>query len=335
MEKYLPAICFHPTTVLLIDDNQKFLDSLQLNLDWSQTVYRGFAVPQNALDFLAHNYQVDPFTNRVIKRAEEDLEHRTLDVDISAIHKEYNIAQRFNEISVLIVDYAMPEMTGLEICRQLKNQAFKKIMLTGEADENIAIKGFNAGLIDRFIRKDVPNFKARILTEILDMQKKYFQTLSAIVVDSLIHNPEQKATFLTDHVFIDFFEDIFTTHKAVEYYLIDSLGSFVFLDAIGHPKWLVIKNQKEMEDLASHAHSENVDHTISDPLTKFTHVPYFHTADELQTPPAQWLTYFHPAQKLVSDNDVYYYAIIDNPQTYKIEENVESFNTYCKKNGYK
>ena len=64
--------------------------------------------------------------------------------------------ERFGETSVVVVDFAMPQMNGEEFCRklgQLKGNSVKIIMLTGEADEEMAVRLFNAGVIDKFLRK--------------------------------------------------------------------------------------------------------------------------------------------------------------------------------------
>jgi len=335
MEKYLPAVCYHPTTVVIVDDNRKFLESLQLELDPKQACYCAFDDSTKALEYLTKEYRFDPFPNRcLLHPVEEQLEHRTVDIDVRAIHNEANNKKRFAEISVLVIDYAMPNLNGFDLCQKLQKKPFKKILLTCEADESLAIKAFNSGIIDMFIRKNSPDFAATINNAIHDLQKKYFHELSKLIINCLITNYEYKSEFLTDAGFIDFFEEVFTDLNMSEYYLMDSLGSFMFLDYQGKAKWLVVKNEAEMQGLTEFAVNENAPKKIISALTKRSHIPYFHTDDELQTPPANWWKYMHPA-KVLKHDAVYYYAIISDAKAYSIDGKILSFADYCKKNKVK
>ena len=57
---------------------------------------------------------------------------------------------------VAVMDVAMPELNGMEFCRRITDPSIRKIVLTGKADEHVAVKSFNEGLIDRFIRRIHP-----------------------------------------------------------------------------------------------------------------------------------------------------------------------------------
>ena len=47
------------------------------------------------------------------------------------------------EVSVVVVDYFMPEMDGVTFCRRLNNPSIGKILLTGRAEDSVAIEAFN------------------------------------------------------------------------------------------------------------------------------------------------------------------------------------------------
>lgn len=62
-------ICYYPTSLILVDDNKKFLQSLRLGLsDYSCFFYEN---PKEALDFLNNSYKFEPFINRSLL-SEED-----------------------------------------------------------------------------------------------------------------------------------------------------------------------------------------------------------------------------------------------------------------------
>ena len=90
------------------------------------------------------------------------------------LHEEIYNKDRFNDVSVIIVDYYMDEMNGIEVCETLSKHPAKKILLTGGADkENIAIDAFNKGIIHRFINKTDPDFPSQIRQAIY-MQRGIF-----------------------------------------------------------------------------------------------------------------------------------------------------------------
>ena len=85
----------------------------------------------------------------------------------------------------------MPSLNGVEFCSQLKQKSFKKIMLTGKAGESVAVQAFNEGIIDKFIRKDSPNFEKTLTVAIEELQHEYFRNLSTVVTDSLAADPNK------------------------------------------------------------------------------------------------------------------------------------------------
>lgn len=234
METYLPAVCYFPTTVLLIDDDRDFLDGIQADLDHQQACFRTFDDPKKALTFLTHEYPLNHFTNRcILNSTSGHPDHHTLGIDVRAIHRETSNPQRFAAISVVVIDHVMPSCTGLEICEQLKNHPCKKLLLTAQADETLAIRAFNESTIHKFVRKDAADFRGVINLAIHDLQKQYFHDLSRTIVNALIADPIQPATFFTNQIFIKQFDEIAAQARMAEFYLMDSAGNFMFLDIHG------------------------------------------------------------------------------------------------------
>lgn len=50
-------------------------------------------------------------------------------------------------------------------------------------------------------------------------------------------------------------------------------------------------------------------------------VPYFHTEQDLQTPPAGWSKYMHPATELKGEVQTYYYSFVADTNLYKLDKN--------------
>jgi PAS domain S-box-containing protein len=81
---------------------------------------------------------------------------------------------------VLAVDFGLPDMTGIEICRKVlaenPNQAI--VMVTGKGDENVAAEALNLG-IKNYITKDSHDVFLNLLPDVISELAKHAQDLSA------------------------------------------------------------------------------------------------------------------------------------------------------------
>ncbi|HEX4045213.1 MAG TPA: response regulator [Gammaproteobacteria bacterium] len=326
------AVCYHPATVVIIDDNAAYLDKLTLMLDLTKAYPKRFVYPKEALEFL-QNQPYRPFTQRCLLRPEEtQFDHRNIDIDVSLIRNELYNPQRFDETIVVIVDYSMPSMNGLDLCKQLRDKLYKIILLTGEAGESKAVQAFNEGIIDKFIRKDSANFAETINATIVELQHDYFYGLSRIIIDALTKDPEHPmVNWLDEPVFFDLFNKICISNKISEYYLTDAFGSFILLNDAGQPSWLAVKSEEEM--LAAYEVVENAD--ISFPGNVLTamkqneKVLYLHHEGGLSDNIEEVTQALHPAKKLTGRKGDYFYSFIDNPQAYRLEtDKIVSYKVY-------
>lgn len=245
MKPVKTLVCNFPTTVIFVDDDSKYLKLLLLDLDTSHATFQPFGSSLKASKFL-QEYQANPFTKRCLSTQENgNPDQCKVKLDVKAIHKEIYDPQRFHEISVVVVDYDMPGINGLELCEQLKGQPFKRILLTGVADERIAVQAFNKGLIHQFVRKDAPNFAEEINRIIHEAQESYFAELSTEIINNIIRHSGYAQSYLEDPAFNSYLNDICKTHHITEYYLTDAQGNFLLLDKNGNPSWLTITNDKQ------------------------------------------------------------------------------------------
>ncbi len=94
----------------------------------------------------------------------QDLCRYSVNIEIAQIYQELWDRQRFTRTAILIVDYDMPGLNGLELARRLKSKlAIKVMLLTGEADQQTAITAFNQGEIDRFLPKSAADCNERLI----------------------------------------------------------------------------------------------------------------------------------------------------------------------------
>ena len=329
--------CYFPSTVVFVDDSQDFLINFTLQLG-DELAYRLFNSPHKALDAINLVHQdPNPLNQRCISEEKDEnvppVSSQTINIDLAAIHWEVYNPQRFSEISVAVVDYAMPEMNGLEFCKALEESPVKKILLTGKADDKIVIEAFNRGIIHRFIPKHDPNVTELIKESIAVMQHQYFQDMSDMIVKMLAVN---SPSCLTDKKFADFFKQICLDNQIVEFYLTENSGSFLLLDTNAEVSCLIVKSKQDLEQHHALAMQNNAPQDILDWLKTGSRIPYFWDAGgRYQSEWGDWSTCLHPAEKIEAD-EIYYYALVKGPSAFDIQqEKIVSFERYLKQQDIK
>lgn len=323
--------CLYPTTIVVIDDNQAFTKSLCLSLS-NKNPTVAHHNPKAALDFLLQQPQAKTFLDYCLLQSTTALNNTPeVHIEIAKIYQEAFRRERFQQISIVIADYTMPGMNGVELARDLKDKNYKKIMLTGEADHNIAVQAFNEGIIDQFIMKGAPNMINVLEKSIWDMQYQYFQDLSLIVTKTLINTGFQVPSHLLDSGFGNFFCNFMLENKIVEFYVANKQGDFLLIDSKGKVSWLTVRETKAMQQLSKLALNEHdqepseESELIVNSIQSQQQIPFFYP--EMEQPEIyEWQAYLHPSTQLQAATNTYYIAHIQDhqhqPQKF---ENIISF----------
>ncbi len=306
----LPPVYF-PTCAVLLDDEYDFLVNFSLSLD-SRMAYILYSSARQALRYIDDQQQGDPgrrYFSTLSGIAEPGMDH-VIQVDLARMHKVIYNPRRFNQISVVLVDFAMPEMEGLEFCRRVRKYHLKVILLTGKADEKIAVRAFNEGLIDRVIFKSEADVSRRVDQAVRELQEEFFADRFQSLTQALT---AEDLVYLQDKGFCEFFARLRTGHQWVEYYLMDRPKGFLLLDLQGQPSLMLLATQ---EDLRAHyeiAQDEDAPPELLEALAGQRHIPVFGSSDGYYRRNCSgWREGLHPA-KVFHGEDTYYYAILDNP----------------------
>lgn len=305
----LPPFYF-PTTCVFVDDSTDFLANLSLQLD-SQLSYRLFDSPIDALVTLNTQHREMTLTQKYFSRYRyvEDfsLSNHVIDLDLSKIHREVYDEDRFAEISVAVIDYVMPEIDGLEFCRQMKNPLIRKVLLTGKADEKFAVHAFNEGLIDRFIRKNDAAALTKLNQIIVELQQEYFRTAQQPLSDTLMVGTPR---FLHDRQFAALFRTLCAQHKIVEFYLCANPDGMLMLDSTGAASLLVVYTEKDLQAQYEIAFEQVAPQMLLDEFKSGKVVPYFWQGDGHYGPAVtDWRSCLYPAQQF-HGAEWYYYAMV-------------------------
>jgi CheY-like chemotaxis protein len=332
MEHSTLTCCYFPTTVAFIDDHETFVENITntLNLAFNYTPFVNVAAFNNF--FAKHPSQLQK--NEWIQSIDDtnrypDYSQHEVSVNFHLIHQQIYNANRYNEISVAVVDYAMPECNGLELCQVIKknNPHVKTLLLTGEADHQTAVQAFNSNLIDKFILKSSSAGFAEALDKaIFQLAQAYF----ASTFESVKTNVMGKNALLNDPAFLALFNTIYKKHHACEYYLIDPTGGYLMLNAKGEATWLVVKNEEDFKVCCELAENEdNFDQKSLKLIQEKACIPFYH-GDYLNIPMNKnWNNHLLTAEKLNLNGTLYSYAEYSGFQHSIIDKSkVRSFDEY-------
>ena len=170
MQGNIPAF-FYFNKVILLDHDKEFVDT---TIEYLKNINKNIKIegcinPDNLQ--INENYNVKSYIQTQVR---DDIEKNTLSYDLVA---SFNNAFNSNkeEVSILVVDYDMPSIDGISFIKKLNNCNVYKILLTGTADEDIAVKAFNDGLIDSYIKKQEPDALKKLYNKIIDFHLRFFQ----------------------------------------------------------------------------------------------------------------------------------------------------------------
>ena len=334
MSKQSLVPCYHPTTIYWVDDNREFLLNASLSLA-PDFPYRLYLSPFKVLEALEPQIRKRPPWKRFIeldrKNLDFDLNDILLRCKFSKFMMEINRSVRFERVSVVIVDYAMGEMDGLELSRNLRRGPFKIILLTGKADEKKAVEAFNEGIIDCFLFKNQNDMEEVLKKEIPRLQQKFFYDQTAAVRDSLYQSPYD---FLGDPLFIDFFLKFCRENKFIEYYLSRNPMGFYLIDPWGVIRFLSIQTERDLHDHATLTRILEGPEELIRSLESGRWVPFFPNETNIYEKGYQdWKQYLHPVE-VFSGKIAYYYCLLkleDLNFRDSVSSTIFPFDTYQRK----
>lgn len=221
MTKIFPLFKF-PLKTFLIDDDDLFLASMKeyLDIHHYDLKINKYSNPQLALSDLQKSVNIEKYMSNIIEN------YRDNNFNFEEILKDIFIRLEkiiTNNVAVLVVDYSMPSINGLALLSKLEGIETYKILLTGVADEKIAIKAFNEGLINCYLKKDEKDLFLKLNNKIIEGKNLYFSNASKML-SYLISKYEAKSLVL-DNGYSEIVKSYINKYQIMKYYLIDSIGS--------------------------------------------------------------------------------------------------------------
>lgn len=244
---------FHrPGTVVFLDDDPDYLEMLALVLPphWHVKL---FLRPAECINYLQ---QEPPFWEADAWNQQQLVEHwrggKPLIPQVMGYWSKYT--ERYALTRVCVVDYSMPAMDGLQVLGELVDWPGSRVLLTGQADEQVAVRAFNRGLIDQFIAKQTPDISRHLVEAVEHLlgtpNARHAQTWRATL------SPQQNALLRVPSVSRDLAR--FAAKRWVEHVVIGDPFGVLGMDAAGDVSWLQLETADGLRALAELAELEGV-----------------------------------------------------------------------------
>lgn len=294
---------YHPTSILVLDDDPLFLESLDFQFS-DELFCQTFTRPDAALEHLRCQAPQHPDFGRYFADCSEmafgsadDNGDRLLRLQFSELRSMVDDQARHQRISVAVVDYDMPKMTGVEFCRAISDLPVKTILLTGKAGLETAIAAFNEGVIDCFLQKQDSNVSVALRREIKRLQGFYFAEISDPIKCALAL---QRPSFFADPSFIKLFKEMAEANGIVEHYVCASPPGVMMRDAEGNESFLLVSDAGTANSQCAVAENRDAPPDMVQLLRSRKAHAWFPTQQGLYHPDfeAVWARYIWPAQLL-------------------------------------
>ncbi len=244
---------FHrPGTIVFLDDDPDYLEMLAMALPRHWYI-KLFVDPVACINYLQ---QEPPFWEADAWNQQQLIEDwragKALIPQLLGYWSRYT--ERYALTRVCVVDYSMPVMDGLQALGELVDWPGSRVLLTGQADDQVAVRAFNRGLIDQFIAKQEPDISHRLIDAVEHLLRtpnaRHAQTWRVTL------SPQQHALLRTPSVARDLAG--LASRRWVEHVVIGDPFGVLGMDASGIVSWLQLEISDGLAGLAELAELEGV-----------------------------------------------------------------------------
>jgi FixJ family two-component response regulator len=323
---------YHPTSVVLVDDDSTFLESMEFALcdDFNCQTFEN---PKEAVVYLREKVSSAAMQeeNLLFPTSSQsdstflDPGDRTIGVKASFVPNLLADRDRFDRHSVLIVDYSMPGMNGIELLQEIRDLPICKILLTGKADEKVGIDAFNKGLIDCFLTKHDAALVDQLPDRVKELQYAFFQRISKIL-SSIVSL--EFTDFIKDPIFHARFLEVKEQFGAVEYYLVSEPQGILMISSEGRMSFMLVADEMGRQAQYEIAEDQDAPEALLATLRQADVLSLFPTQSGYYEPPFanDWKSYVWPGTP-IEGRKKWLYALINNPAVFRSP--VPNHDLYC------
>jgi len=317
----LPLL-YYSGTIIWVDDDELFLRVVSQFFNEHFRIST-FNSPEATIDFFCnytsylHNMNLSQGLTNSCDCSQDNA--KSIYSNLEKIKKICHDQKRLSEIAIIIVDYNMPKINGIDLCRKLPSN-IKKILLTGDTDTQKALSAQKEGIIDAFLLKDSSTIVSDLNNKIKSLSTEYFYETTKLLVDNLeIHN----RSILFEPVFIKFFNDICSANEIKEFYLLDKNGNFLLKDKNNKQYYMIAHTDKTLNRFIE-LHNNDEMSTFTRAVQLREKIPFINENDwntDLQN-------YFY-TPNILDGYERYYWTFTIDPQfDATLGDNYEQCNRY-------
>jgi CheY-like chemotaxis protein len=244
---------FHrPGTIVFLDDDPDYLEMLALVLP-KQWHVKLFLRPLECINYLQQEppfWEADAWNQQQL--VEQWRAGKPLIPQVLGYWSKYT--ERYALTRVCVFDYSMPAMDGLTALGELVDWPGSRVLLTGQADEQVAVRAFNRGLIDQFIAKQTPDISRHLIESVDHLLATPNARHSQIWRATL--SPDQNALLRAPFVGREL--AAFASKRWIEHVAIGDPFGVLGMDARGHVSWLQLETREGLRAAAELAEIEGV-----------------------------------------------------------------------------
>jgi CheY-like chemotaxis protein len=231
--------------VIYVDDDGKMLDALRMTMH-PEAAREFINSPEAALQSISQEMLYWNSIETLLATVQE----RRLDGFAEArqyVESYFRDWRRFHLTGVLIVDYNMPGMNGLDLLKRVSACPARRVLLTGVADAEIAVHAFNSGLIQKFIPKNTPNLYGEIRRSSEDMHLSVCEHMGHLMRGTL---RSEQIELLYDERVNQALLDKVSSLDWCEYIVVGQPFGLLGMSHAGPLQWLQLESPDSLKALA-------------------------------------------------------------------------------------
>ncbi|MEM7589575.1 MAG: response regulator [Myxococcota bacterium] len=276
-------LCMYPSTIPCVDDEKAFLTHLAVELGLGQSRYLLRLRPPELLQMV---------------NAQTSLPA------INPATEIYN-AQRFERVSVVVSDFQMPDMNGLQFCDRIQPRGIRKIIVSSKLPSQEALQAINEGQLRGFLNKKDEEVQSQLQKLIDRSVVEYFCEVSGTFQEA----GDKAKSALQDPLFLRWFRTLCRQLQVQEHYTVDAAGTFLLVTHKREVMGLYVRTHSQLQQLARDAAGQGCPHAIVHSLeqAQCVLIPP-DPAQQKLTQDLSWWRCVHPVSHIVLEGRERYYC---------------------------
>ncbi len=252
-----------PSRLVFLDDDTFFLQILKVALppDWRADLFMDsnaclVSLKKNGVALLHDARQQKLLldkSNGPLQAGQNFSQHNVITALVNYWHQN---PARYDLVHLAIFDYAMPGVNGLDAFERLGNWPGRRVLLTGQADESMAVQAFNQNLIHQFIQKQGGDLRDSLLFQLPHLLAQPLPAHQFLWLESLTFDQRQ---WLSEPSVVQALNGWISQNDWVEYAVTSAPFGLLGVNAKGVISWLQLAFVSELEQGANLASQRGLD----------------------------------------------------------------------------